>query len=67
MLRIDGLLGSEDDPVVWQRGTMLPDGRFSILMMTRSIRRGLLKAFGRAWLRDYLRDAERKLRDCGVS
>lgn len=55
-----------DDPIVWRRSALLPDGRFRILTLHQSARDGLLAHFGRVWLDAYLSGCERELLKWGV-
>ena len=66
-LTIRDLISADvDDPVVWQRGKMLPDGRIRVWILRESDQRRLVAAFGGEWLANHLAEKERELAQWGV-
>lgn len=56
----------DEDPIVWQRGKLLPCGQIRVFVMRASDEERLLKAFGREWLDAHLREQEAEIEKWGV-
>jgi len=55
-----------DDPIVWQRGKLLPTGKARCFVLRRSDEKRLVDSFGREWLDMYLSEKGKEIASWGV-